>query len=405
MNSSLLRPRSDGSVWVLFFSSAGHLLNHLCIAYYFVIVLALEADWGLPYHELIELWTLGALMIGVAALPAGLLGDRLGAPATMVIYFLGMGACSVGAGTSESPVMMFVWLTGIGVFAAIYHPVCIPWLVRSTSRGQGRALAFNGIFGSLGGATAGISAGWLIDVSGWQAAFMVPGLICLAVGCMLLAAVRRGVFSEPDPPAEVSAVKSDGRTLIVVFGLLTVTMFLAGMIYYSTQTALPKLFELRHGGLLTRGAFGIGVMVACVYTVAAFMQLIGGQLADRFPLKTVYAGAILCQLPLLALAADTGGLMLVIVAMLMVSANAGALPAENMLLARYTPSSRHGLVFGAKFVLSFGAAPLAVQLVSFIQGRTGEFYWLFITLSGFSLVALMAALLLPSRGNAAVQSI
>ena len=38
-----------------------------------------------------------------------------------------------------------------------------------------------------------------------------------------------------------------------------------------------------------------------------------------------------------------------------------ALPAENMLLARYTPESRHGLVFGIKFVLAFGAAPLAVQ--------------------------------------------
>jgi len=26
-------------------------------------VLALEADCGLPYHELIELWTLGALLV------------------------------------------------------------------------------------------------------------------------------------------------------------------------------------------------------------------------------------------------------------------------------------------------------------------------------------------------------
>jgi MFS family permease len=78
------------------FSSVGHLLNHVFIAFYFVIVLALEVDWQLPYHELLELWTIGALMVGVAALPAGLLGDRIGAPAMMVVYFAGMGPCAVG---------------------------------------------------------------------------------------------------------------------------------------------------------------------------------------------------------------------------------------------------------------------------------------------------------------------
>jgi MFS family permease len=115
---------------------------------------------------------------------------------------------------AESTFALLLWLTGVGTFAAIYHPVCIPWLVRSTQRARGKALAFNGIFGSLGGAAA-------------------------------------------------------------------------GMIYYSTQTALPKLFESRHEGLAGNGIFGIGLLVACVYTVAAFMQLIGGELADRYPLKIV----------------------------------------------------------------------------------------------------------------------
>ena len=79
----------------------------------------------------------------------------------------------------------------------------------------------------------------------------------------------------------------------------------------------------------------------------------------------------------------------------------GALPAENILLARYTPARRHGLAFGAKFVLAFGAAPLAVQLVSYVQGRTGDFFWLFVALSGCALVALMAAMRLPRPAAAA----
>ncbi len=39
-------------------ASLGHFYIHLCTAFYFVIVLALERAWQLPYHELIELWTM-----------------------------------------------------------------------------------------------------------------------------------------------------------------------------------------------------------------------------------------------------------------------------------------------------------------------------------------------------------
>ena len=283
----------NNSITVLVFSSVGHLLNHLCLAFYFVIVLALQIDWQLPYHQLIELWTLGALMVGVAALPAGLLGDRIGAPAMMLIYFFGLGICCIGAGTADSSLAMLIWLTGIGIFAAIYHPVCIPWLVRSTPKAKGKALAVNGIFGSLGGAAAAITAGWLIDFSGWRAAFMVPGAICVFLGVALLVCIRLGGVADVNRDQSRPEHTTQVRDLAVVFGLLTVTMFMAGLIYHGTQTALPKLFELRHDGLAGYGTFGIGLLVAAVYSAAALVQFVGGELADRYPLKYVYVGAIL----------------------------------------------------------------------------------------------------------------
>ncbi len=63
----------------LVFSSLGHCYMHLFTAFYFVIVLALEETRALPYHELIELWTLGSLMVGLAALL--LLGEPIRRPA------------------------------------------------------------------------------------------------------------------------------------------------------------------------------------------------------------------------------------------------------------------------------------------------------------------------------------
>ena len=67
------------------FSSLGHLYIHLCTAFFFVIVLSLESVWQRPYHELIELWTLGSLMVGVIALPAGMLSDKPVSSAHLVI--------------------------------------------------------------------------------------------------------------------------------------------------------------------------------------------------------------------------------------------------------------------------------------------------------------------------------
>jgi len=387
MRANLTRP-------VVVFSCLGHLYIHVFTAFYFVIVLSLEDAWSLPYPRLIELWTLGALLVGAAALPAGLLADRFGARALMVVFFLGIGASSVAAGLCNGPPALTVGLAGIGLFAAIYYPVGIPWLVRNAGDSSGKVLGFNGIFGSLGTAVGGLTAGLLVDLAGWRAAFIVPGLVAIATGLILLWLTLRGRV--PDLPAGAVHDAPPSRTdMRRTFLILLVTMFLAGIIYQSTQTALPKLFAERVGDWVGSGATGIGVLVATVYGVAAFMQVIGGHLADRYPLKPVYAGAILLQVPLLWLAATLGGAALMLVAVLMVIANAGALPAENMLLARYTPRRRHGLVFGLKFVLAFGAGPIAVQFVAWITAHTGSFYWVFAGLAGLAALSAGAAVLLP----------
>ncbi len=130
----------------LVFSCLGHAYMHLFTAFYFVIVLALEVDWRLPYHKLIELWTLGALLVGLGALPAGWLGDRWSASGMMVVYFLGLGLSGIVCGLLDTPAAMLLGLASIGIFASIYHPVGIAWLVRNAEI-RGTALGVNGIFG------------------------------------------------------------------------------------------------------------------------------------------------------------------------------------------------------------------------------------------------------------------
>ena len=379
----------------LLFSCLGHAYVHLFTAFYFVIVLALEADWGLPYHELIELWTLGALLVGLGALPAGWLGDRWSAPGMMAVYFLGMGASSIACGFLDGPWALLLGLASIGLFASIYHPVGIPWLVRN-AKARGKALGFNGTFGAIGIASAGLVAGALIDAYSWRAAFIVPGVICLVTGLALLACMRLGLVTNGS--ARASSQPPAGRgDMLKGFLLLLVTMTVVGIVFQATQTALPKVFDLRLRDLVGEGALGVGAIVAGVYAIGGVMQVAGGHLADRYPLKPVYIATFLFQGPALAAVAAFSGLPLMAVAALGVLLSVAALPAENMLLVRYTPERHQSLAFGLKFVLAFGTAPMAIWLVSAIQARTGEFVWLFLGLAMLCALAMAVSLFLPGE--------
>ncbi|MHA1151524.1 MAG: MFS transporter [Alphaproteobacteria bacterium] len=378
------------------FSCLGHAYMHLFTAFYFVIALTLEDAWQLEYHELIELWTLGALLVGVAALPAGWLGDRWSASGMMVVYFLGLGAAGIVCGLVDGPTAMFVGLTALGLAAAIYHPVGIAWLVRN-ARARGKTLGINGAFGGLGVAGAGLAAGGLIDLFGWRAAFIIPGVICLVTGLALLACLRSGLIVETPPALRSEAAAPSRGAMLRVYGVLLMTMLIMGILFQATQVSVPKVFDLRLRDIAGEGALGIGAIVALVYTVGSVTQLVGGLMADRFPLKPLYAGCFLLQIPVLAGIAMFSGLPLVALVAATVFLTTAPLPAENMLLARFTPERHHSLAYGVKFVLAFGTGPVAILLVSKVQEQTGEFYWLYMPLAFGALIAALAALLLPGE--------
>ncbi len=181
-----------------------------------------------------------------------------------------------------------------------------------------------------------------------------------------------------------------------VFIVLSLTVFCGGLVYQATQVAMPKLFSERLADLVGDGTIGVGALFTIVYLTGGLCQLVGGYLADRYPLKTVYIWAYVLQVPFLFLAAGLAGLPLFGAVLLLVLFNTASLPAENAMMARYTPSRWRGTAFGAKFVLSLGVTPVAVQLVAWTYALSGGFYWLFVVLGSAATIIVAAGLLLPS---------
>lgn len=381
------------AAWSQLFAWLGHGYMHLLVALYLTIVLSLEREWGTNYSLLIGLWTLGAFLVGACAPLAGWLGDRWSNAWMMVIFFGGSGAAAIACGLTDTPAQLAIALAALGVFASIYHPVGMAWLIR-TAANRGTSLGIWGSFGGFGVALAGFTAGGLIDLVNWRAAFWVPGLVSIVTGLVLMFGLvtRRVVETTVDRAPHKEPPRGD---VVRAFIVMSVTVFLAGLIYQATQIAMPKAFSERMPDFFASGAFGVGALFTAVYVVGGFVQIFAGWLTDRFSLRTAYFFSYCIQVPAIAMASAVTGLPFFLAMLLMVVSNVGSLPAENALMARYTPSKWRGSAFGAKFVLSLGVGPVAVQLVSFLHERTGDFSWLYVTLAGAAAIVAVAILMLP----------
>ncbi|MEM7254694.1 MAG: MFS transporter [Pseudomonadota bacterium] len=381
------------------FSNVAHSFTHLLMLLYPTAILGLEQEVDKPYGELLALSLPGFILFGAGALPAGWLADRWSERGMMVLNYIGMGVACIFTGFAPDLFWLAVGLGAIGLFASIYHPVGIAIVVRH-SKERGRALGINGVFGGIGLASGALVAGALTDLYSWRAAFIIPGIVCAAVGVVMIFAIRisglKDTREDAYPQPEVA-----GRVMVAAFLTLTLATVCSGLIFQATSIALPKLFAERLSMFSGDSAIvGVGGFVTLVYLGAACFQILGGIAADRFPLKWVYAIAFCVQVPLLMVAASLAEMPLIGVAMLMVLFQNGAGPAETALFARYSPARWRATAFGVKFLIALGVSALGVPLVAYIFDSTGGFYWLFVLLAGLAVITAVVGASLPSESEA-----
>lgn len=391
---------------IVAFAAAGHFLHHVLTGLFLTLAVVLERAWEKPYAEIIALWTLGAMLIGLGAPAAGWLADRFGHARMMAVFYLGIGAASVAAGLVTGPSGMAAALAGIGLFGAIFHPVAMAWVsMTAPLHIRGRVMGWLGIAGSIGVALAAVIAGGLTALAGWRSAMILPGLVTIAGGALLVMAILAGRLAaapaegapEPGAAAAEEAGERAPRAVLVILG---VTFTLGAVAYTAYTTALPKW--LSDTLALDAGdAARLGFVVGATMLAGSVGQLIGGRLADRLPFKALYVATFALKVVPLALAGMLGGPAAVAAAVLIGLTFDLSAPVENLLLARYSSGRRRGLAFGMKFAIGFAAAPVGVNLValSYAEGAGGA-PLLFGVLAVLAVLMLAAALLLPREAPA-----
>ena len=378
------------------YAALGHLLMHMFAAFYFVIVLAIEDDWKLSYDELLNLWFLGSLLVGLGALPAGWISDRWSRSGMIAIMFIGLGISSLLCGLSGNKVSLFISLSLLGLFCAIYHPAGISWVV-NTSKETGKALGFNNIFGGVGIGLGAFFAGVLIEQFNWQAAFMLPGLISLVVGLSLTYHLKSGKISLKNISSEQFKDSPEKNQMLKIAIIMLLSITCLSFVYQILQTSLPKAIDIRLTDSLDLSTSDIGYIVAAIYIVSGLMNYVGGILTDKYSEKLIYSIGIVGQGLLLLLIVSLSNYWLIAISLAIVAFNSSILPAENLLLAKFSPEKYQSLVYGIKFIVSFTVGPIALIMISRSYDLTGEFGVLYLAFGFVMIIMFLIVLTLPVK--------
>ena len=382
-----------------FFLNLGHFYDHLFILIYAAVAaLVLPAAFDMSYAELIIYATPGFIAFGAFALPAGWLADRWSRRGMMFVFFIGLGTSAVLTSFARDPLEIGIGLFFIGVFAAIYHPVGITMVVEARPVKTGVALGINGVWGNMGVASAAIVAGALIDISGWRAAFIVPGLAAVATGLAYAflcrspsdAAVKQSARTKP------AQVVLDTHMLVKIFIVIALTTTLGSFIFQSMTFALPKVLEERLSGVFD-SATAIGGSAFAVFAIASVAQILIGHLVDRHSIRTVFAFVAGLQIPAFMLVVGLTGVPTLVGAVVFMLLIFGQIPINDALLSRITTPQYRSRVYAVKFVLSFSVAAAAIPLVALLHKTTG-FDGMFVAMAGVAAVIFLTVLVLP-RGS------
>jgi len=366
---------------ILVFTCAAHFFSHFYELLFPALAIPLMVYFQKDLPDILKLAFPMYLLYGLGALPWGIISDRFGNRRSLVIFFMGCGIGALMTAVSSSAGMVMISLGVIGFFNSIYHAAGMG-MISMGIRNRGTALGINGAFGNLGMVSAPFTAGLLNWLVGWRLTYLVVGGICLLWGLFLrfVPIDERAVRADDNEPTpDRGKANNYGRYFLI----LCVIMTLSGLVYRGNSVVLPAYLEYRAGflwdflrqfpleNLAGAKTMAATFLASLIYLVGIVGQIMGGRLADRFDLRWLYFAFHALSLPFVLLMSRLTDLPLVAAAALYILFALGMQPAENSLVARFTPSRWRSTGYGIKFILVFGVGSLSVYLAGWLEEAWG----------------------------------
>ncbi|MES3518436.1 MAG: MFS transporter [Natronomonas sp.] len=345
----------------------------------------------------------GYALIGVGALPSGILSDRFGSKTLVISAVAGMGVgfllVAVVQGLLGLTLALLLW----GIAASIYHPAGLS-LISRVAEDRGTVFAYHGVGGSLGTVVGPVITTVLLAVVDWRLAAVglaIPALVVAAAGTF--SGVEDAEGSD-NAVTDFRALAADSRALFTAgFTLTLVVVMLYGVYYRGLLTFLPEsisglaLFEpiLVAGWTVDPGQY----VYAGLLAIGAVGQYGGGRITNYVRPEFALAGTLGILAVLAAAFVPASGLgaapFLVVCALIGLILYSVA-PIYQVAIATRAPEDVHGLSYGYTYVGMFGVGALGAAMAGAVLTRSGTAV-LFLILAGLAAAAAFLTLTLLKR--------
>ena len=288
-------PGPRNQVRALAFTSVGHFVNDGIVFFVPVIADIFANRRGVTSLQLTLMFVIFYGSASILSVYVGRLGDTTRRPSGLIgigILLLSLGMLTFFLAFSyTSGLLLFALILVAGFVAgfgsAFYHPLSASILQDSFSDSQrGRALGFNGAFGSIGRAlypSLFFLIAALLSTSGSLAAFGFTGI-------MASVAIWQGLndqkIQQPSSPKHVTETTRARDALTSGIIILTVISFIRSTAT-SGITAWIPIFISTQKGLGISGTLGLTLTV--MFAAAIIGQPLFGWLLDRFDRRIILA--------------------------------------------------------------------------------------------------------------------
>lgn len=379
----------------LLFLNLGHFVDHMFMLIFAKAAFDAGKAWDLGYDEMIVYGTPAAVLFGAGAPLAASAADKWGRNPLIVVFFVGIGIAAIFASFAETPLQLGFGLAAIGLMASIYHPVGITMVIQGGGN-VGWRLGVNGVWGNLGVAAAPLITGFILASYDWRLAFVVPGVISIAIGVGFMLFVRSGKALPPPASAREKAMVGFApgwKRALFSLGLVTIG---GGFVFGALIFLIPRLFEVHLTGISSDVAI-TGALAGAVYASAAFAQVAVGKMLDKRPIKPILVTIAACQAPIILIMSFQQDWLLFLTAFMAMAVVFGQIPITDAVLSRYVPDKWRAKVLSIKFMVNLCIGAAVLPFASYVLQNGGGFQTILMILSAAALLIFAAALMLPHQ--------
>ena len=274
--------------------TAAHAVSHFLSQGFLVALPTIRAALGISPVGIGAIMTVRELTGGLAALPAGVLCDRLRRHWGVVLAacMIGFGAGWLMVGLAPSYGALMVGMAALSIAGSISHLPSMAALSHCFSTRRGTALAIHGIGGTLGDVLGPMTTGMVLAWLTWRGVISIYAAAPILLAPMLFWAFR-GLRPGGDEveAGDLRAQLQETRKVLKspTVWLLNLVSAMRGMCFQAYTTFLP-LYLAEEVGF---GPKGVGLHLGLLFSVGMVASPAMGYLSDRVGRKAVVVPTLL----------------------------------------------------------------------------------------------------------------